>query len=117
MDNRKVKSEIMEKIGIDKIIDEQMEWKDPDALSDLDEKDVERIKRKLRAEVEQELEERMDQEIKEQIERKKQEQERREQLIKTVKKACSVVAAGAAVCCSVLLAVRILKRLFGKNKW
>ena len=115
MENQDVKAEIIEEIGIDEIIDEQLDQKDPDAICELDEKDKAKIKARLRAELEQEIEERLDQEIEEQIERKKQEQERKAQLEKTVKKACSVITAGVAVCCSALLAVGIAKLFLDKD--
>ncbi len=115
MENQDVKTEIIEEIGIDEIIDEQMDQKDPDAVCELDEKDKAKIKAKLRAELEQELGERLDREIEEQAARKLQEQERKAQLEKTIKKACSVIAAGAAVCCSALLAVGIAKLFIYKN--
>ena len=112
MDNRNVKSEIIEKIGVDEIIDEQMERRDPEAFCVLDEKDIARIKNKLRAEVEQELDERLDQEIEEQVERKIWEMELKAQLRKVIKRVGTIVAAVAAVYGVVLLATGIVKLFY-----
>ena len=115
MDDKNVKAEIIEKIDVDKAIDEQLEWKDPDTLSQLDERDKEAIKRKLRAEMELQLCERLDREIEEQLERKKQEQERIDQLKKSIRRVCSAVTAGVALCCAVAAAIRIAKA-FSRKK-
>ena len=77
MDKNSAKSEIKEKIGIDQIINEQMEQKNPDAISELNERDIEKIKRKMQAELERELDERLDQKIEAQVEQKLKEQERK----------------------------------------
>nr|WP_316623777.1 hypothetical protein [uncultured Ruminococcus sp.] len=117
MDKNSAKSEIKEKIGIDQIINEQMEQKNPDAISELNERDIEKIKRKMQAELERELDERLDQKIEEQVEQKLKEQERKEQLMKALKKGCTVLAASVAVCGAVLVAIRILKAVFGRRIW
>ena len=117
MDKNSAKSEIKEKIGIDQIINEQMEQKNPDAISELNERDIEKIKRKVQAELERELDERLDQKIEEQVEQKLKEQERKEQLMKALKKGCTVLAASVAVCGAVLVGIRVLKAVFGRRIW
>ncbi len=109
MDKRNIKSEIMEKIGIDKIINKQMGTKDPEELCVLDEKDIERIQKKLKAEVEQELDERLDQEIEEQVERKMWEIECKAKLRKVVKRVGAVVAGCVALFGVVVLVKSVLK--------
>ena len=109
MDKRNIKSEIMEKIGIDKIINKQMGTKDPEELCVLDEKDIERIQKKLKAEVEQELDERLDQEIEEQVERKMWEIECKAKLRKVVKRVGAVVDGCVALFGVVVLVKSVLK--------
>lgn len=109
MDKRNIKSEIMEKIGIDKIINKQMGTKDPEELRVLDEKDIERIQKKLKAEVEHELDERLDQEIEEQVERKMWEIECKAKLRKVVKRVGAVVAGCVALFGVVVLVKSVLK--------
>ena len=114
--NKKIKSQIVEKIGIDEIINKQMAHKQSDAMNELDEKDKEKIKKKLKAQMEMELQEQLDKEIKDQIERKKKEKERKEKIVKTVKKVCAVIAAGIAGYCTILLVFGIIKTILFRKR-